>query len=231
VWATRWLEPLAFGLGMQFGLEAVQGLEGPTLRASQILSETPSLKVAVLTGAACVVRWIRNESGTVPPLRIRIQDVTALPRASVVPEAVPAPPGGAMAAVLAPSFDPRRTAVVEGTGPLTRRAEWDRGDASVRLRSRRTGSVELAARLPAEGILVLAQSYERGWRATVDGRPAPVFRANAAFLGIRLPAGLHEVRFDYRPRGLREGAALAAAGALGLVLAALRLPTATEPPS
>jgi hypothetical protein len=85
VWATRWLEPLAFGLGMQFDLEAVQGLEGPTLRASQALSATPSLKVAVLTGAACVVRWIPNDSGTGPPLRIRIQDVSSLPRALVVP--------------------------------------------------------------------------------------------------------------------------------------------------
>ena len=59
--------------------------------------------------------------------------------------------------------------------------------------------------------------------STVDGRPAPVVRADAAFLGVRLPAGSHRVRLEYHPRGVKEGLGIAAAGILGLALAGLRL--------
>ncbi len=70
--------------------------------------------------------------------------------------------------------------------------------------------VELLVELPSNGILVLYNSFERGWSATLNGKSAPVLRADGAFLGLRLPPGTHRVNFDYSPRGL--------------ALAAIRLP-------
>jgi hypothetical protein len=224
-WAARWLEPLSFGLGMRFGLEALGGNQGPALRASGVLSETPSWQAAALAGVGSVVRWRRREPGSGLPPQMYLQNFSPFARARIVPEAVRVPASRTMAAVLNPLLDLRRTAVVEGAEPLTLRPEWDGRVGSVRLRSREPGRVELSATLPAEGVLVLAHSYEKGWKATLDGRSVPVFRANAAFLGVRLPAGEHVVRFEYRPRGLLAGLALATAGALGFLLAAFRLPT------
>jgi uncharacterized membrane protein YfhO len=78
-------------------------------------------------------------------------------------------------------------------------------------------------------MLVVLNSFERGWAATVDGESAPVLRADAAFQGVRLSPGKHEVLLRYSPPGLREGIGLAAAGVLGLVLAMRRLPKGTVP--
>jgi len=51
-----------------------------------------------------------------------------------------------------------------------------------------------------------------------------VERADGAFRAVRLAEGSHRVELEYHPRGVREGAAVAAAGLLGLLLALRRLP-------
>jgi hypothetical protein len=52
------------------------------------------------------------------------------------------------------------------------------------------------------GFLVLRDGYDPGWKAEVDGRPASVRTVDGLFLGVRLPAGAHRVRFHYRPAEL-----------------------------
>jgi hypothetical protein len=236
LWAARSLEPMARGLGMRFGLENVGGPDAPTLSASQALFRTPTRRMAKLAGAASIVEWRPREvipredpSAPPPPRQIEITNLNALPRAILVPEGIPASASAAIRAVLDPSFDPRLTAIVESTESLRRRPGGETESGTVRLLARKTGSFDLSAKLPAEGILVVFESFEKGWRATIDGRPAPVFRANAAFLGVRLTRGEHVVRFEYRPRGLAEGLALAAVGAFALVVWARRLPAEKNP--
>ena len=58
----------------------------------------------------------------------------------------------------------------------------------------------------------------------VDGRPAPLLRANGLFRAVRLTPGHHEVRFTYRPRMLAIGAGVSAAAAVGLLLTLLGVP-------
>ena len=48
----------------------------------------------------------------------------------------------------------------------------------------------------------------------MDGRPAPVLRANVLFRAVRLAPGRHEVRFAYRPAAATLGAGSSAAGLL-----------------
>ncbi len=52
----------------------------------------------------------------------------------------------------------------------------------------------------SQTILVIAQSYYHCWKATVDGRPADLLRANYAYQAVEVPAGRHEVRLVYRDR-------------------------------
>jgi multisubunit Na+/H+ antiporter MnhG subunit len=55
---------------------------------------------------------------------------------------------------------------------------------------------------PTPGVLVLRDGFAPGWSAVVDGKPAPVHRTDAFFLGIALPPGNHRVEFRYRPMAL-----------------------------
>jgi uncharacterized membrane protein YfhO len=68
------------------------------------------------------------------------------------------------------------------------------------------------------GYVVLADTYYPGWRAAVDGVPAPIYAANGTFRAVFVEDGSHRVEFDYEPRGVRVGAAVTFAS-LALVLA------------
>jgi Bacterial membrane protein YfhO len=77
--------------------------------------------------------------------------------------------------------------------------------------------VETTARVPS--YLVLSDTFDPGWSATVDGRPAPIRPAYVAFRAVFLPAGDHTVVFQYRPAGFEAGLSLTVCGLfLGLML-------------
>jgi uncharacterized membrane protein YfhO len=73
------------------------------------------------------------------------------------------------------------------------------------------------------GYVVLADAFDPGWRATVDGEPAPLLRANVAFRAVAVPAGRHVVEMVYRPRAVILGLALTL-----LTLALVAVATATR---
>lgn len=50
---------------------------------------------------------------------------------------------------------------------------------------------------PKGAWLVYADGFHPGWRATVDGRPASVWRANMAFKAVFLPPGARTFGFDF----------------------------------
>jgi hypothetical protein len=79
-------------------------------------------------------------------------------------------------------------------------------------------SVTLRAQLAHSAYVVLLDRYDPNWQATVDGRPAPMLRANQIFRAVYAPAGLHEIRFDYHQRGLRMGVILSLLTAATLAL-------------
>jgi hypothetical protein len=60
-------------------------------------------------------------------------------------------------------------------------------------------SLEVAIDAPTNGFLYYADGYDRHWRADVDGRRAPVLRANAHFKAVFIGAGRHEVTLRYDP--------------------------------
>jgi len=60
---------------------------------------------------------------------------------------------------------------------------------------------------PAPALFVVLEGWYPGWRAEVDGRPAPLLRANHAFRAVAVPAGEHTVEFRFEPASVRVGAA------------------------
>jgi hypothetical protein len=81
--------------------------------------------------------------------------------------------------------------------------------------------VELKARLKIPGVVVLADTYYPGWHLTIDGRPAPILRANRMMRGAAVPAGDHTLVYAFDPPSFRIGVAVSLAGLaalLGLLL-------------
>ena len=66
-------------------------------------------------------------------------------------------------------------------------------------------SIEASVKCDGPCLVVVAQPWAPGWRATVDGGDVPLVRTNIAGLGAVAPAGRHNVEFSYRPWSWRSG--------------------------
>ena len=152
----------------------------------------------------------------------------AQPRAYLVPAArAVGSAAAAWEAVAAPSFNPRRTVVLEGVD--SRESGNDRGRAdgqdtpgSARLTSDRPQRVAIAVEAAADAWLVLADAWFPGWAATLDGTSTPVLRANYLVRAVAVPVGRHEVVFSYDPPGYATGRTVSSVawGVLGVALVA-----------
>jgi hypothetical protein len=113
--------------------------------------------------------------------------------------------GDALRALVDPAFDPAREVVLED---VPARPPDPAFASTVRLLLRQPDHVAFLAELSADGYLVLLDGWDPGWRATVDGQPTALHRANTVFRAAAVPAGRHLVQFTYRPPSALAGAAV-----------------------
>ena len=78
-------------------------------------------------------------------------------------------------------------------------------------------SIEVQASSKAPSFLVLSDVYYPGWEASIDGEKTHIFQTNYVLRGVRLPAGRHTVRFEYRPLSFYLGATTSGFSLLGLI--------------
>lgn len=83
---------------------------------------------------------------------------------------------------------------------------------------RQPGAWDISWRSAAPAIVEVAEVWDRGWHAEVNGRPAPVEPAEGALLGVRVGPGAGTLRLSYRPAGFAWGAAGSALGLAGTLL-------------
>jgi uncharacterized membrane protein YfhO len=67
-----------------------------------------------------------------------------------------------------------------------------------------------------QALLVVAESWYPGWRATLDGEPVGILRANYLSQGVVVPAGEHTVDLRYTPGAFIYGAWISALSALAI---------------
>jgi Bacterial membrane protein YfhO len=142
-----------------------------------------------------------------------------------------------LAAVTAPGFNGRGVAVTEHavagvqqaasttvapSGPVTVGVP---NDTSAKLASYGAEKVVIDATATATkpSLVVLTDSFYPGWKATVDGKPAPIERVDYVLRGVSIGPGHHTIVMRYQPASWRIGwivslvALLALLGALASV--------------
>lgn len=133
-------------------------------------------------------------------------------------------PASVLATVRSGTFNPEQVLLLEDEPGLEKISSaipepMTGTNVSVRIVSDHPDEVRVAATLPRPGFLLLLDTYFPGWSATVNGREAPILRADYNFRAVQLPAGKSTVRFVYRPLSFRLGLVLAIAS-LTLLLGA-----------
>jgi hypothetical protein len=116
----------------------------------------------------------------------------------VTPAIVTADEGGAAATVLDPRFDVRTVAIFDSSANVPG-ATLTTVPAPLNLQARvldykpGAATIELDGGAPAGSALVVSENYYPGWRATVDGKPATIGRANVSLIGVVLPEGAKKI--------------------------------------
>jgi hypothetical protein len=133
------------------------------------------------------------------PLVVRVYALRdPIPLRAVASDAVPAgvkaPPG---------------SVVVEGLPAVV-------AGAHGRVLSSRDGlaSLDLEVETDRPSVLVVRDTYGVGWKATVGGHPAPVWRADGRHRAVPIPEGRSRVVLGYSPPHFAQGVAISLASAI-----------------
>lgn len=177
-------------------------------------------------------------------------NTSALPRAWFVAHWDTLPETGTLERMKQPGFDPRKLALLSGSGlapklPVASAPgnPADTGSAAdsartaaaapspsaaapaagIKLESKDYNHSVYAVNAPTEGVLVLSELWFPHWRAEVDGKPADLIRTNFAFRGVKLDAGAHKVAFAYHSPWIAFGSRIALLSAALLILLVIGL--------
>jgi hypothetical protein len=90
-------------------------------------------------------------------------------------------------------------------------------DESVTITRHEPQRVEIVADLEHPGLVILADVYYPGWRLTIDGVDAPIYRTNRLMRGAAVKAGRHTLVYTYDPLSFKLGGALSLLGLLALL--------------
>ncbi|HEY7284299.1 MAG TPA: YfhO family protein [Vicinamibacterales bacterium] len=114
--------------------------------------------------------------------------------------------------LLADDFDPDREVVVHDTADAPPHptiaeagANGERATGRATIVHEEARELVVDADASQDGFLLLADTYYPGWFVEIDGRPAPMYRANLMLRAVPLSRGHHAVRFVYDPPGLITG--------------------------
>ncbi len=112
-------------------------------------------------------------------------------------------PDAAFAAIHAGGFNPASQVVLESlisnlhAKRPTSNLQSLREPSNLFYTDYRPGHFTVVAQTPEPAFLVFAEVWYPGWRATVDGDPVIIYRANTAFMAVQIPSGESAVTFNF----------------------------------
>ncbi len=102
------------------------------------------------------------------------------------------------------TINPLQTAVVDKRFAADLQGFTPQPDslATITLDAYRPNRLTYTSKTATEQLAVFSEIYyQPGWQATIDGKPAPHFRADWILRAMRIPAGEHTIVFEFRPEG------------------------------
>jgi hypothetical protein len=95
-----------------------------------------------------------------------------------------------------PDVDPRQTVLLENAPDG---APNSATGGVARILGYHNTNIEIETDAPGGGFLVLNDVWHPWWRASVDGKPEEILKANVLFRAVVVPPGKHIVRFVFQP--------------------------------
>jgi hypothetical protein len=135
----------------------------------------------------------QNADGSLFEILYRVK---TLPRARLVNRVDIIPEADAVEHILVGDFDPATEVVLNEAPPIE--LTGDSLTSTVTWVERTNNRQVLNIESSSAALLVVADNWFPAWKAKVDGVDAPVLRANHALRAVPVPAGQHEVVFEYR---------------------------------
>ncbi len=145
------------------------------------------------------------------------ENTDAFPRAWVAGDYTVITGEEALRALAEGRVDLRRT-VVLAEEPSLKPVPGD--SAVVAIERWKQKEIVMSVELDRPGIVVVSEAYYPDWKATVNGTPATILRANYAFRALALAAGRHQIVMHYDDSLIKQGASISAS-ALGVTLLTL----------
>jgi len=91
--------------------------------------------------------------------------------------------------------------------------------ASIRLVRNDNDVITYTSSSTGNGFAVFSEVYyDRGWKAYIDDREVPIVRTNYVLRGIAIPAGNHNIRFEFKPAAFYTGEKIALAAGIVMML-------------
>ena len=105
-------------------------------------------------------------------------------------------------ALISQDFNPKNEVILEKEVPVK---NSNITEASLNVISQKSGEIKLEVKLKDPAFLVIANSFNPGWKATLNGVKTEILAANASQQAVFLPKGAYVLVFYYQPYWLKVG--------------------------
>ena len=91
--------------------------------------------------------------------------------------------------------------------------------ASIKLDLYKPNHLKYTSNNSNEGLAVFSEMYyKNGWKATIDGKEAPIYNVNYVLRALQVPAGKHTIEFKFEPKVVKTGSTIALMSSIGMIL-------------
>jgi hypothetical protein len=105
------------------------------------------------------------------------------------------------------TFNPGETAIVqESFKPSIPNQPVFDSAATISLVKNDNDVVTYSFNAPTNQFAIFSEVYyASGWKAYIDGKEAPIIKVNYVLRGLSVPAGKHDIKFEFKPEGYYQG--------------------------